>query len=302
MKTEYPLENYISYLAYPDKAAGRAVIIAPPDQYGRYEMKRLPSETLSYVKPNDDGTWLEVPATIKGSNGFEWTYHGNESDDHLAFGGHEPAIVAIAKSLLPDGGIFLDVGAHVGLYSVELATKASAVIAIEANPETYKVLRDNLSLNVDQFTAEIDVVNAAAWDQNEVELSLVDENGLRTGGSTRCVAPMPGDEFVTMAYRLDTLLNPDSPIHLVKIDVEGAEARVLRGMQSITENHHPRFLIEMHDEIYSLPKVRTEVLRFLESQNYTLDESMRFGSGYYIIARHESDVDEFEIEIVKAGS
>jgi FkbM family methyltransferase len=49
---------------------------------------------------------------------------------------------------LPDGGVFLDVGAHIGYFSLQSAVRVGSgglVVAFEPNPRTVKLLRDNIA-------------------------------------------------------------------------------------------------------------------------------------------------------------
>lgn len=231
--------------------------------------------------------------TVIDHNGLEWENGGSDTDDHLSWGGHEPGILEIAKGMLPENGCFLDVGAHVGLYSLNLASKARDVYAIEANPKTYEVFLRNIARNADKHKAVIHGLNVAAWD-SFTTLKMVDENDKETGGSTRGVEDSNG---TVPAMPLDAALPERCNPHLVKIDVEGAEARVLRGLAGTIARCRPTFLIEMHD-MYFGPEVRTETIQFLESIGYEWNDDLKYGPGYYIVAHPPSD---FEIEVVRAG-
>lgn len=243
--------------------------------------------------------------TVTDHEGFVWENGGSETDDHLAWGGHEPALLQIAKTLLPENGVFLDVGAHVGMYTIRLAQKAKTVYAIEANPRTYEVLMRNIERNANE-NSDYRCLNVAAWDGFDV-LTMVDENGKSTGGSTRCELRTKHesrfmlDETHTQAIPLDNA-RPDEliPADFVKIDVEGAEGRVLVGLTKTIAAFRPILFIEMHDKVYNKPEVRQDVLRFLYGADYTWDDSLTYGSAYYIIA-HPSEAKAFEPEVVHAG-
>lgn len=227
--------------------------------------------------------------------GLIWQDGGPETDDHLIHGGHETHLIEIARGMLPEGGVFVDVGAHVGLYTLNLADKAGVVFSVEANPQTYAVLRQNINANKGGLKAEIIPMNFAAWDRHEY-LSLVDENGKETGGSTRCEPSEFGGK--TYGCPLDTILSGDR-FDLVKIDVEGAEARVLKGMARILVDFRPRLLIEMHDHYFG-EKIRIDTLAILEALGYHWNDSLKFGGSYYIVA-HPETVDDFVVETVRAG-
>ncbi len=243
--------------------------------------------------------------TRTDANGLVWLDGGVATDDHLAFGGHEPSILEIAKGMLPERGAFLDVGAHVGLYSLNMAMKAGTVYAVEANPDTYERLVANMHLNGSKHDCEIRAVNCAAWDDATL-MRLVDENDKQTGGSTH-IEPLDPKQSryaqrVIKTLPLDALLDDIPALDLVKIDVEGAEAHVLRGMRRTILRFGPTLLIEMHDEIYNKPEVRKEVCEFLMSVDYEWSDTLRWGIQYYFVAKPNfHDEPEFEIEIVKAG-
>ena len=238
------------------------------------------------------------------ANGLVWANGGEDTDDHLSHGGHETALVQIAKSLLPEGGTFLDIGAHVGLYTLNLALKASHVYAIEANPKTYETLLSNIKANAATHEAEVHSVNLAAWDSFET-LSLIDANDKETGGSTRCESNKHRSRFdpaTAQGMPLDEALPEACMPDLVKIDVEGAEARVLRGMREVINANRPVLFIEMHDKVYGKPKIREEVFQFLRETDYRWDDSLTHGDEcYYVIAKPMEQGDEFEIDVVKAG-
>lgn len=223
-----------------------------------------------------------LPNTIaQGPTGLRWHYGGPDTDDHLPILGHEMPIVNIAKAVLPQDGVFVDVGAHVGLYSLELASKAAQCIAIEANPDTHARLESNIKLN--ELWDKVSTINAAAWNK-KTRLDMTDPNGKKAGGSTQCV-PTKGEGLV-LAEPLDELLKRFDParVDMVKIDVEGAEARVLKGARKTLMTHHPVLLIEMHDFLVG-PDNRAKVLHELEAVGYGYGADIPYGEGYHLVAR-----------------
>ena len=143
--------------------------------------------------------------------------------------------------LFPDGGVFIDVGANVGLWSMELGPRASRVIAVEANPVTIPVLRENIALN--GLGDVVEVLELAAWDSSG-ELSLLNPGRHPMAGVMRTVPPREGLPL-TPCRRLDDVLDVDR-IDLVKIDTEGADLHVLRGMAEHITRFRPVLFIEMH--------------------------------------------------------
>ena len=139
--------------------------------------------------------------------------------------------------------MLVDVGANVGLWSVLLGPRASKIVAVEANPLTAAVLRENIALN--GLGGITTILEVAAWDSNG-ELSLLNPSvtGNPRAGVMRTVPPREGLPLVPRR-RLDEILDVDR-IDLVKIDTEGADLHVLRGMAGHITLHRPVLFIEMH--------------------------------------------------------
>jgi FkbM family methyltransferase len=241
---------------------------------------------------------LPTEGLVTDAHGFVWEFHNGE-DDHLALGGHEPGLIEMCRSLLPEGGMFYDIGAHVGLWTLHMATKGN-VVAIEANPETYKVLDRNIERNRLRFSGGILAINYAAWDHS-AKLGLIFADNKHTGGSTRVSEteserPVYGCP-VDLMVELELIPGPPD---LVKIDVEGGEAHVLRGMHRTIHEHRPVLFIEMHD-MYWGPQIRTEVLNIHELMGYQWRDDIVFGGSYYILATYPDTVVPFPGEVVRAG-
>lgn len=145
------------------------------------------------------------------------------------------------------GMTVLDCGAHLGLQTL-LAARAvgddGTVIAVEAAPPTAAALRRNVAAN--GFDDRVDVVEAAAAaEPGQVRLHLhpwLDRSGLADDGSdaTRTV-DVP-------AVRLGDLLG-ERRFDVAKLDVEGAEAGALAGLEgAIERSAGATVFVECHPE------------------------------------------------------
>lgn len=233
--------------------------------------------TESYVDPTSGMTWEVRPGT----------------DDQLALGAHESMFVSVCRSVLPQGGTFVDVGAHVGLYTIRLLPKAGKVYAFEANALTYEALTRHLELNDSEHKVMAEQV--AVWDSTGDEVFLIDENGMRSGGSTRC-EPVPGaqgkalDVGAATTATLDHLLRDAEHVDLIKIDVEGGERRVLDGATQVLAQHRPVLFIEMHDFMVG-PQNRFEIERRLDVAGYRHSADFGYGQGYHWLCHPREDVE-----------
>jgi len=154
------------------------------------------------------------------------------------FGVWEPNLTNwIRQRLLPGDG-FVDVGANVGYYSLlasKLVGASGKVVAVEALPQIFTILKHNLEVNCARNVRPIKV---AAWDREELlRIFTQPENppgtttvmnlwASRWNLQSHCEVP---------AAPLPAILTQDEikAARLMKIDVEGAEWHVVSGMQSL---------------------------------------------------------------------
>jgi len=215
----------------------------------------------------------ELTPQFRTSDGFTWIERGSRTDDWIGHSDHESGLAEIMDRVMPDGGVFLDVGAHIGRWSLRMARRASQVFAVEPNPATVDSLRQHIAINlVDNVT----ILEMAAWDQ-PATLELDDPNNRLAGGSTRTVplSEHTSDEInpviVVGAGRLDAepALAELKQLDLIKMDVEGADLHALRGLSGLLAKHHPAILLECHDAYgyYS----RDELHATLDKLGYTYE-------------------------------
>jgi FkbM family methyltransferase len=147
------------------------------------------------------------------------------------FGAWEPNLTTWLMERLETGDVFVDVGANIGYYTL-LAAQAvgerGAVIAIDASPGIFKLLERNVSIN---DVPNVRAVNAAVAEYLG-RLPVFRAPDTNTGETT--TLPMKGYELEAevAAAPLSYILTPEEfrRARLVKIDVEGAEWPVLRGI------------------------------------------------------------------------
>lgn len=128
----------------------------------------------------------------------------------------------------------LVVGTHIGAIAIPLSKRCKSMVAIEANPDTYKFFEANLKLN---DCGNVKPYNfAAAENSGNIEFILSRDN---SGGSKR--KPIKQDlgyvydkpkVVLVQSVRLDDLLQGQI-FDLIFMDIEGSEYFALQGMQSI---------------------------------------------------------------------
>ncbi len=174
-------------------------------------------------------------------NGYESVFYvtNNTEDNRISqFGGEKEQLVRFINSI-DSNSIVWDVGANVGLYSVFAARAGGTVYAFEPEPSFADHLRKNVDLN--------------GQDVHVLETGLSDESGERrlyTDGIDGLSPSLAGDDRKTIMIdisRGDELEEIPSP-DVLKIDVEGAEVEVLRGMNGIIDSISTVF-VELHPEM-----------------------------------------------------
>jgi FkbM family methyltransferase len=120
------------------------------------------------------------------------------------------------RRVLRPGGLFLDVGANVGTYTIWAAELGAEVIALEPAADTFRLLTENIALNGYQVIA----IQAAAGDRCGTARF--------TQGLDAINSLAPDGPVVTKLVTVDSLIG-DRRVAGMKVDVEGFEFDVLRG-------------------------------------------------------------------------
>lgn len=184
-------------------------------------------------------------------------------------GTYEEGTVTCLAELLKPGNTFLDVGANIGWMSL-VASKAvgegGKVYAIEANPHTLPILQHNLSLN---DVKNVEVLGVAVSDQPGAALLYENWNVNRGGAS---LLSQDGEKGIEVQVEtLDRLFDPETPLHVVKIDVEGLEPQVITGGKEWFSKQRPVFIFEISSaRNVTKGASGTEVIELIQSLgNYT---------------------------------
>lgn len=178
----------------------------------------------------------------------EGTSHLTGGD--IAKGDYEPMMTKNVENYLSEGDLFIDVGANVGYYSRIASDKVGrdgAVYAFEAETNNFYALYKNTQL-LDNVVA----MNFAASDKCEI-VKLYQSRHPSSHSMHQSSRNLDGKRFTVPTITLDDFWEKylsKSKIKLIKIDVEGAELNVLRGMEKILSSGAVNnILIEYHRKI-----------------------------------------------------
>lgn len=199
----------------------------------------------------------------------------------LAYFSGEPDEREVLDRLTPfwrRARLFVDVGASLGQFTLAASRSmpGGKVIAIEADPGRFDRLKSHCAEWAQSAACAIQAVHAAASDSDGTATFQTTNSSVSGGLFQHDLSHLSqgkaGDvrwrEVSVPARRLDALVGNAVP-DLVKIDVEGAELRVLRGASGLLAGGRTRFLVELHP--WPDPGGQSgpeDVLRFMRSHGY----------------------------------
>lgn len=164
----------------------------------------------------------------------------------------DPALFDWAAEFIKHDDVVWDVGANVGLFSFAAASVCGSkgkVLAIEADLRLVEILRRSARSQGPE-TAPVDVLPVAISDRVGVAEFVIAARGRsanhlsETEGSSQ--AGGARETVMAITVTLDWLLERFPAPNLLKIDVEGAEHKVLQGAQKLLAAHRPNLLCEVH--------------------------------------------------------
>lgn len=188
---------------------------------------------------------------------------------------HEPKVTLLLVEALREARCFADVGANLGWYTCVAARHLprGSVHSFEMDARNFAVLQENVERNAfanveANAVAVSDTAGVTSYRRPAGGLSAV----LRLTPSG--AANSAGDEVAVASLCLDEYFaargaSPD----VLKIDVEGAEMKVLRGMRRILDSRPPVLFLEVHPRgLATFGNTVREVLSFLVERGYSITE------------------------------
>ena len=176
-------------------------------------------------------------------------------------GTYEHHTIDVFQAMVPEGGIVYDIGANVGYYTLvaaKLVRSSGHVYAFEPVPRNCELLSKHLAINGIDNVSVIEAAVSSAVSEARFDPHPGPSMGhLAAEGSLR-VRCLTLDDFVfNQGMR---------PPDVIKIDVEGAEADVLKGGRELFRRCRPMVLLATHSD-----EVQRECRRLLESYGFTVE-------------------------------
>ena len=149
----------------------------------------------------------------------------------------------LLSEMVSPGDWAVDIGANIGTYTLRLSDLVGAtgrVIAFEPVPHTFELLASNVCAT---RRSNVTLINAALSDSHRVVGMDVPTGGV-AGSANYYQAHLSADGALQVICLPFDALQITAPIRLVKIDAEGHELSVLKGMSGILQRDHPTLIIE----------------------------------------------------------
>ncbi len=190
------------------------------------------------------GPWLSG-AVVKNAYGASMYTYYYDTTNRLAFEGRYGVVADFAQSL-PSGAVFLDIGANQGgvsLIAGRAVGDSGIVLAFEPAPSTFQLLTRNIQLN-----------NAGNIKAYNVAIGAQEKDGFLDGGEkTHTGTAAIGEHGVpirigTISEYMQTVGDEGEGRVYVKIDTEGYELEVLKGLQPLFDRKSIAALVLEIDE------------------------------------------------------
>jgi FkbM family methyltransferase len=173
-----------------------------------------------------------------------------DTEDVDALHDEHRSLLLLLKEAVGSGDVFVDVGANVGYFSVELARhvgRYGKVYSFEPGPDVASKLRTNAATA--GVAEQLEVFAFALGSVSDAHGGLLRADSRQSADTTKrslfgtgaIVAEVPIFAFDDLVG--EGLISLESGVHAVKIDVEGAELSVLEGMRGMLEATRPAMLV-----------------------------------------------------------
>lgn len=191
----------------------------------------------------------------------------------LSLGTYEDEINKVIRLSLKPGGVAIDIGANIGLQTLRMSQcvgTEGSVISFEPLEYLRKKFNRNIALN---NVSNIQLLPFALSDVESTAEFKIDTHNWNQG-TFNIAGSGEGNEVQTVEIKIaDELpeIKALKRLDLIKIDVEGFEFNVLKGLTNTLGKHKPRIIFE-YDENYWLANGQDmrKCYRFLQSFNYSV--------------------------------
>ncbi len=164
----------------------------------------------------------------------------------FAYGSWEPDLVALVSKKVRPGFRVVDIGAHIGYYTLLLSRLVGAnghVFSFEPVSTNFEFLSENVRLN---NCTNVEPINRAVVDvHQQIRFDIPENDQLPVAVSF--ADPNSRGTFTVEGISLDEFfLDSPEKVDFLKVDAESAEDQVLDGARGLIARDHPSILMEVH--------------------------------------------------------
>jgi len=215
-----------------------------------------------------------IPGSIISLFSFKFKARAGTLDYCLLSNFYEPGLT---KELLTrSGDVFLDIGAHIGRFSILASRTFKRVFAFEANLENFNALKENISLNNLKNVTPLHI----AVSDKEGHLFVTGTHANTGEPTVSKLKPSILPSSSVPSLPLDVFLKNNqitpSEVDFIKIDVERHEKEVLTGAKNLLKKGSPLLCLEIlsNSSAHSLLlKNQYALLKKLDEDNYLYHKS-----------------------------
>lgn len=221
-------------------------------------------KSLRFVLPSDFLVWAVIRC---GPGKGLWIHLNPRFEMEYLEGNYESAVWRILQSHLKPGAVLYDVGAHIGLFSLiaarDLGVQGS-VFVFEPDPSNLRRIKENASRN----RLDLGVIPKAAWftDGRMKFQQACSQSSMNRGVVAEDNSPASESTIEVETVTLDSFGREHAPPSIIKIDVEGSEAAVLRGSEGIFRSVKPVVICEIHHA-----QAASDVTHWLHTRSYAFE-------------------------------
>ncbi len=227
------------------KLSNNLSVLISRRRWSKRILKKILPEVVYEKILNGHITFHFDPRDLRGPS-FHFAY-----DLEKGFNNYEESSKRELLRHIPKDGVFYDIGANIGMFSAYIAHKRPDVtfICFEPEKQAFYCLSKTMS-SIDNLSAKL--FNVGVGERNE-ELPIYKSD--RNDGGHSMVenwsehGQQKTSDFVSVINLDDFIIKQSiSPPDVIKIDVEGFELNVLKGIKNTIEKYRPIVLIETNNE------------------------------------------------------
>lgn len=186
----------------------------------------------------------EARVVMVENDGYKaYVKFGDLMSSAMLRGSYEPHLTRFILSKINKGSTFVDIGANVGWYTLNVAAHikklgGGKVISFEPQPDVHENLQKSIT---ESGFDNIVTLHEFALSNQQGTISM-QKSELNSGGSFIGGNGIPDIEV----RKFDSCLSEFDSVDLLKIDVEGAEPLFLEGATEFFKKHKPIVVAEIH--------------------------------------------------------